>query len=235
MITLLLAARPDTQVENLPPFLAPIGTTTVLGRITSQVLRTPDDTVLLATNTATIDRWNLNHVVERIAPNIEIVRVQSGTMGATCTALLAIDRIPKSAELLILAADEFMTVEYDEILSTLRSAPCDAGVVTFPSWHPRFSYVDLNDGYVVRAAEKDPISDSATAGFYWYRKAETFFNGAFEQIRKRDSVNSNYYICPVFNQLILDGKRILSYEIGPDQYIPLKTPGDLIALTKSEQ
>ena len=235
MITLLLAAGPETQEESLPQFLTPVGTTTVLGRITSQVLRNPNDAVLVATNAATVTRWNLDHVIERIAPNVEVVRVNSRTMGATCTALLAIDRIPKSEELLILAADEFMTVEYDKVLATFRSATCDAGVVTFTSWHPRFSYVDLVDGYVVRAAEKDPISDYATAGFYWYREAKTFFDGAFDMIRKKDCVNSGYYICPVFNQNILCGKKILSYEIRPDQYIPLKTLGDMISLAKSEQ
>ena len=37
-------------------------------------------------------------------------------------------------------------------------------------------------------------------------------------ILKGSEVNGNYYVCPVFNEMILSGKEITSYEINSENY-----------------
>jgi hypothetical protein len=96
------------------------------------------------------------------------------------------------------------------------------GVPAFNSIHPRYSYVRLEDGLVVEAAEKTPISRNATAGFYWYARAQDFVDGAKDLIRKDAHVNGAFYVCPVFNELILGQKRVGVRALELAQYHPVK-------------
>src|ERR1700709_2108316 len=127
-------------------------------------------------------------------------------MGATCTALLAVDYIETDDELLIVNGDELVDIELGPVLESFREKGFSAGVFTFPSVHPRYSYVRLDDdGMVIEAAEKRPISRHATAGLYWFRHGTDFVAAAMNQIRNRDSVEDLYYICPSLNDPILRG------------------------------
>ncbi len=47
----------------------------------------------------------------------------------------------------------------------------DAGIITFPNKHPKWSYAKLDDeGYGTEVAEKKPISEHATVGIYYWKK-----------------------------------------------------------------
>ena len=49
----------------------------------------------------------------------------------------------------------------------------DGGIVTFESSHPKWSFAKLGDnGFVEKVAEKDPISNNATVGLYYWKKAQ---------------------------------------------------------------
>jgi len=76
----------------------------------------------------------------------------------------------------------------------------DAGIVTFTATHPKWSFAKLNkDGYVERVAEKDPISDIATVGIYYWAHGSDYVKYAEQMIEGNDRVNNEFYVCPVFN------------------------------------
>ena len=82
------------------------------------------------------------------------------------------------------------------------------GIVTFKSTHPKWSFAKLNnDGLVTEVAEKNPISDTATVGFYYWKKGSDFVKYAEEMINENIRVNNEFYVCPVFNQAIKDSKK----------------------------
>ena len=58
----------------------------------------------------------------------------------------------------------------------------------------------------------------ATAGFYYFKKGSDFYYAAMDMIYK-DDLNGVFYICPVFNQLILNQKCIGVFQIQQDSYI----------------
>ena len=97
--------------------------------------------------------------------------------------------------------------------------------MTLAAVHPRWSYVRCDeDGLVVEAAEKRPISRLATAGAYWYRRGSDFVEAVMAMIRKDASVEGRFYVCPAFNELILRGLRIGTRHIDRAQYFSLATP-----------
>ena len=74
-------------------------------------------------------------------------------------------------------------------------------------------------------AEKKPISNIATCGIYWYRKGSDFVKYAKEMIEKDIRVNNEFYIAPVYNELINDGKTLIPFYVH--QMWGIGTPEDL--------
>ena len=102
----------------------------------------------------------------------------------------------------------------------------DAGIVTFTATHPKWSFVKLDDkGFVNQVAEKNPISDIATVGLYFWRHGSDYVKYAEQMIAKNIRTNNEFYVCPVFNEAILDNKKIRIKMI--ERMWGLGTPEDL--------
>lgn len=153
----------------------------------------------------------------------KIVRLDNETKGAACSALMAISHIANSHPLVIANADQLFDDSLKDLIASLHDA--DAGVVTFESVHPRWSYVRLNDErLVVETAEKRPISRHAIAGLYYFKHGHDFVEAAMRMIQKDSSVNGNYYIAPTLNEMILKGKKIKTVKVGAGRYHTFYTP-----------
>jgi dTDP-glucose pyrophosphorylase len=160
------------------------------------------------------DKYNLNHFLNLIAPNCEIVIVDSLTEGAACTTLLAKKFINNDEPLVIANSDQFVEWDSNEFMYSMQGDNVDAGIVTFTATHPKWSFAKLDEnGYVERVAEKDPISDIATVGIYYWTKGSDYVKYAERMITKNIRVNNEFYVCPVFNEAILDNKKIKIYPI----------------------
>jgi dTDP-glucose pyrophosphorylase len=91
----------------------------------------------------------------------------------------------------------------------------DAMLLTFKSTHPKWSFAKLgDDGYVCEVAEKQPISDNATVGLYAWKNGSDYVKYAEQMIQKNIRTNNEFYICPVFNEAIQDGKKVRIKEIN---------------------
>jgi dTDP-glucose pyrophosphorylase len=106
------------------------------------------------------------------------------------------------------------------------STEIDGGILTFKASHPKWSYAKIdNSGFVTQVAEKNPISDNATVGIYYWKKGKDYVNFAEEMIEKDIRVNNEFYVCPVYNQAIEKNKRIKISEV--EKMWGIGTPEDL--------
>ena len=152
-----------------------------------------------------------------------IVRLHNETKGAACSALMAIKHINNEDQLIIANYDQLFDVNLSDLFSELIKS--DAGVITFESVHPRWSYARTDqDQLVIETAEKRPISRDAIAGLYYFKRGIDFVNATMSSIRKDSSVNGNYYIAPTLNELILEGKTIRATKIDSQRYHTFYTP-----------
>ena len=69
------------------------------------------------------------------------------------------------------------------------------------------------DGFVSEVAEKKPISNIATVGIYYWLKGSDYVKYTEQMIDKNIRTNNEFYVCPVFNDLINNGKKIKIFEI----------------------
>lgn len=156
----------------------------------------------------------------------KIVEVDSLTEGAACTALLAKQYINNDEDLLIANSDQI--IEYEEKNFCILKSLCDvdAIVFTFKDTNPKWSFVKVNSkGFITEVAEKKPISDIATCGIYWYRKGSDFVKYAEKMISKNVRVNNEFYIAPVYNELLLDNKSLIPFYVSKMHGVG--TPEDL--------
>jgi dTDP-glucose pyrophosphorylase len=171
-------------------------------------------------------KYNLDTLLNLIAPNCKIVEVEGITEGAACTALLAKDFINNENPLFFANSDQFVEWDSNEFMYKMNETEADGGIVTFKATHPKWSFAKINsEGFVIEVAEKNPISDIATVGYYFWKHGSDFVKFAEEMIEKNIRVNNEYYVCPVFNQAIENGKKIRTFEI-PKMW-GLGTPEDL--------
>ncbi|MCI8285828.1 MAG: nucleotidyltransferase [Firmicutes bacterium] len=166
-----------------------------------------------------VKNYHLDSIVKLLRPEAEILVTDGETKGAACTCMLAIDKIDLNKPLLIVGSDQLININLDNVLHKFQEKRSDGGLIIFDDIHPRWSYVKIDENEnVIEAAEKRPISRNACAGFYYYRRAEFFMNAAQKMILKNASVNGQYYICPTYNELVLEQKIISTYRIQKSDY-----------------
>lgn len=172
------------------------------------------------------EKYNLDTLLNLITPNCKVVEVNGLTEGAACTTLLAKEYINNDYPLLMANSDQFAEWDSNEFMYKMVEQNVDAGILSFKSTHPKWSFAKVNEfGYVTEVAEKKPISDIATVGIYYWSKGSDYVKYAEQMISKNIRVNNEFYVCPVFNEAIKDNKKIKTFNI--EKMWGLGTPEDL--------
>ena len=155
------------------------------------------------------EKYNLDTMLNLIAENCKVIEVDGLTEGAACTALLAKKFINNNQPLFFANSDQWVDWDPVEFMYKMQETKSDGGIVTFEANHPKWSFAKTNnDGIVTEVAEKKPISTNATVGYYYWKHGSDFVKYAEEMIIKNIRVNNEFYVCPVYNQAIEDGKII---------------------------
>jgi HAD superfamily hydrolase (TIGR01509 family) len=171
-------------------------------------------------------KYNLDTLLNLITPGCKIVEVDGITEGAACTTLLAKEYIDNDQPLVMANSDQFVEWDSNEFMYKMIEQKADGGILTFRATHPKWSFAKVDEyGYVTEVAEKNPISDIATVGVYYWAKGSDYVKYAEQMIEKNIRTNNEFYTCPTFNEAIGDGKKIKTFNI--EKMWGLGTPEDL--------
>ena len=172
------------------------------------------------------EKYNLKQLLNLIAPDCDIVIVDGMTEGAACTTLLAKHLIDSDKPLLMANSDQYVEWDSNEALYEFSASNADGGILSFKATHPKWSFAKTGeDGFVSEVAEKNPISDNATVGIYYWKHGSDYVKYANQMIDKNVRTNNEFYVCPVFNEAIQDGKKVRLKMI--DKMWGIGTPEDL--------
>ena len=172
-----------------------------------------------------VQKFAIRDLMNLLKPDSEIIPITEITQGAAETVLKAKDLINNDDELIISNSDQWIDRNQQHFLSFMRKKEADGGIVTFISTHPKWSYVRINDENLVEeVAEKRPISNIATVGIYYYKHGKDFVKAAEQMMTKNIRTNNEFYVAPVFNEMISSGKKIHIYPIA--EMKGLGTPED---------
>jgi len=216
--------RSDTNKEQYPLYMTEINEKTILELQVEYTQKIQPQQLLFCVHEAEIKKFYTNSVIKQIDPNSIIIPIRAQTKGAICSALLGAEYIDNDSELILMAIDDFMDDDCLYIINKFREANADAGVVSFTSIHPRYSFVKTStDGGILEFSEKLPISKNALVSFYYFKKGKDFVECAKEVIRKDNLVKGHFFISQTLNEMILKQKKIALHKIPNDKFHPLKT------------
>jgi HAD superfamily hydrolase (TIGR01509 family) len=178
--------------------------------------------------------YSMQHLFKLLKDDHIIVLKDSNEIkGAAWDVLRAEKYIDNDKSLLIANSDQFMEWDSNRVMYQMESSDIDGGILTFNATHPKWSFVRLdNNGYVVEVAEKKPISNIATIGVYYWRRGSDFVRYAKQMIKKDIKTNGEFYVAPVYNEAIADGKKVKPFFI--EKMYGLGTPEDLEYFLKKE-
>jgi NDP-sugar pyrophosphorylase family protein len=187
-------------------------------------LITSDSKFIFIVKEEDIFKFHLDNTLKILCPECEIVSLKRLTKGSLCSVLMATDKIDDDDSLLILNGDQILDIDYNVLLSYWKKNNSSAGVVTFKSLHPRWSYAIIENDVVLQTAEKNPISNHSIAGYYYFSKASEFFEAAFLCIKNEIQVDGNFYISPVLNQYVLQNRLVSNFTVDNSKYHSFYSP-----------
>jgi len=152
--------------------------------------------------------------------NWEVICLPDVTEGAAQTILTAEQYINNDTPMLSFNTDQM--IDYSaEMWKSFEQF--DGGIPCFWGDSEDWSYAKCDEsGYVEEVAEKKVISNDATAGYYYWSKGSDYVKYAKQMINENSRTNNEFYVAPVYNWAIKDGKRIAIYMV--DKIYELGTP-----------
>jgi dTDP-glucose pyrophosphorylase len=177
-----------------------------------------------------LSNYNGYDILNNAANGCTIIPINENTQGAACTVLLAKEFIDNEEPLMIANSDQLVNININTYLNQVDKMYeySDAVIMTMRRKEPKWSFCGRNAyGYIDKVVEKQPISNEATVGIYNFKRGSDFVKSAEIMIAKNKRYNNEFYVAPVFNELIEQGGRVEAIEIYNYQFNSLGTPEDL--------
>jgi dTDP-glucose pyrophosphorylase len=155
-------------------------------------------------------KYDLDNILTKLKPGCIILDTAGGvTQGAACTVLLAEKYIDNNRPLILINSDNIIKWNAEHEFPKFMNSNSDGLILCFKDTDPKWSFAKLGtNGYVAEVAEKNPISDNATAGLYIWKQGSDFVSAAKSMILKNIRVNNEFYLCPVYNENIEGDQKV---------------------------
>jgi hypothetical protein len=151
-----------------------------------------------------------------------------GSVKSKNTVLLSEKYIDNEEELMIANSDQYVDIDINSYIHAMNNT--DGLIMTMTANDPKWSFIQYDEQYrVTMVKEKEVISNEATVGIYNFKHGKDYVKYAHQMIEKEIRVNGEFYVAPVYNEMIADGKDIKFYNIGreTDGMYGLGIPQDL--------
>jgi hypothetical protein len=162
-------------------------------------------------------------VLDEMVPGCSIVEVDGLTDGAARTTLFAKDLIDNDVPLVIANSDQVVVWHSFEFTKALTTS--DGVLALFKAEDPKWSYSKINNALISQVAEKKVVSNNANVGIYGWSKGSDYVKYAEQMIDKNIRTNNEFYVAPVYNEAIADGKRFVPYFV--EEMHGVGTPEDM--------
>jgi len=189
-----------------------------------------DHRFILICQKSHLSEYGLDDCIYQHYPESVTIGIDFYTEGAACTVLLAKKYINTNDSLMIANCDQFVDASIDDYLHAIDVFALDGLIMTMSANDKKWSFVRFNEaGKVVELVEKQVVSNEATVGIYNFRRGSDFVWAAEKMISKNLRVGDEFYVAPVFNEMIARGDKLGIFNIGSDRQgmYGLGTPGDL--------
>ncbi len=198
-------------------------------------------------------KWNNKNMIEHVVDNfrgeskivlicrkehnihlesIDKLEIDYTTDGPASTCALSKEYLDLESELIITNCDQIIK-DWNQDLFLSYARKFDGVLGCFISTSNKNSFVRVDDQNIVQEVkEKIVISNLATNGLHYWKKAKYFFESYYDMIKKNDRTNNEFYVAPSYNYLIERKYKIGIYMFN--QHFPIGTPEDLKNFLENE-
>lgn len=166
-----------------------------------------------------IKKFNIDKEIRKYFPNANISVLPYQLNGPVFTALSGVSYFADGDPIVFQDCDHAMTCNKFELKDDV-----DGAIMSFNSREPCFGYIKYVDDLYVGTVEKNPVSDYAIFGCYYFRNAETFVRCAVEYFN--DGTSSEYFMSGLYNYI----SKVQRIDVK--EHFEFGTPGELDALTQ---
>jgi len=161
-----------------------------------------------------ISRDFFKNYLKKWFPNCKVVYLSSPTAGAALSMLagLSIASDRENEPIIIDLADIYFETDF----IPYKNLENNGYAFTFRSNSDQYSYFELdNDFKVIKAVEKKPISQYASAGVYTFPSCSELLKALAFALNnaKQITYNDLFYVCPIMNYLIEENIDIKLIEV----------------------
>lgn len=145
-------------------------------------------------------------ITNHVKGKCNFVFIDEVTEGQLCTVLAAKKLLGEDEDVLIAASDTVVIGNLPgDILSTYWDGIISVANLPGDQW----SFAKTNEnGEVLEVAEKRRISDYASTGLYYFRKAKDLVTFGEKIIQDNERIRGEFYVIPVYQKMIAAGKRV---------------------------
>ena len=173
-----------------------------------------------------------NFLEEEIAKlgisDYELVCLPAETLGQADTVYQGIVNINGDESLYIFNIDSRII----DFVKPKWADECDGYLEVFKGEgdHWSFAEPDGNTNKVLRTTEKERISELCSDGLYYFKNKSIFESLFLDAKLKGNTTKNEYYIAPLYNELISQGRNVFYDLIPADKILFCGTPDEYLAL-----
>lgn len=165
-----------------------------------------------------IEKFSIDKEIKKYFPDANISVLPYQLNGPVYTALSGVSFFADGDPIVFQDCDHAMTCDKVDLNDA------DGAVMSFSSREPCFGYLKYIDGRYAGTVEKNPVSDYAIFGCYYFKNAETFVRCAVQYFN--DGTSNEFYMSGLLNY-ITNVERI-----DVKEHFEFGTPDELNALTQ---
>jgi dTDP-glucose pyrophosphorylase len=166
----------------------------------------------------------------------KLIKLENETEGQAHTVYLGLEKakIADDENILIFNIDTFRPNFL--LPKELDFNHIDGYLEVFEAEGDHWSFVLAEEGTnkAIKTAEKERISSLCSSGLYYFKQALDFKRIFLKKFNINDRVKNEFYIAPMYNDLVQEGKDIRFSKITLDEIIFCGTPDEYLKLLKNK-
>lgn len=186
-----------------------------------------------------LENTPLRSVLNRIAPNAEIVGIKGHKLGPVYAVAQVFDHLDNDEQVIVNYCDFFQDWDFNDFKKMVSETGCDGAIPCYTGFHPHLLHPknlyasckvdkDLNMLEIKEkfSFEEDKMKAYHSGGTYYFSKG-AHVKKYFQLMMDEDhSLNGEYYVSLVYNLLYRDGLSVKVYDKVP-HFCQWGTPEDL--------
>lgn len=187
-------------------------------------------------NQTHLDTTPMREVLNRIAPQGNVICIPNHKMGPVFAVASILDDIDDEEEVIVNYCDFGTWWDYPDFLKHTRDRNADGAIPSYKRFHPHmlgstnYAFMRDENQWMLEIKEKEPFTDNrmeeyASNGTYYFKKG-SYVKKYFPLLMEKDiNLKGEFYVSLIYNLLVSDNLKISIYDI--EHMLQWGTPGDV--------